>query len=498
VRGPDVPSLQVGLYGKLPSHGDFLRRRVSDDFVGVWDGWLQQCLDASRWALGERWLDVYLTSPAWRFACAAGTCGPAPVVGLMVPSVDRVGRYFPLTLVAELPQTASLIAVAGETEPFFDAAERLLVETLATDQVDFESFDEGVIELGRELESVAAQDRLVLEATAAAVLADDAQAGWQIPLASSSQLTRAFEQLLWQRLSSLHEPLVLWWTEGSSIVEPSCLIARGLPDPDTFAALLDGSWAARRWHSIAAHVETGRAVETLVDEVVLPRFRSAAGTDVGRVRDINQDAFLERPDVGVWAVADGLGGHKHGEIASRMVCDALADLVPDSSFADAIEAVRERMCRVNDHLLRNATRSLSTAGSGSTVVALLARGTRCAVLWAGDSRVYRWRSGRLEQLTRDHSLAASSGSAAGHDAHAVTRAIGGEPALTLDLHVERVRAGDRFLLCSDGLTRVVPEAQIRAWMEHDDIRSAVDGLIDATLDAGAPDNVTVLIVEAIA
>lgn len=497
MRGPDVPSLQVGLYGKLPSHGDFLRRRVSDDFVGVWDGWLQQCLEASRWALGERWLDVYLTSPAWRFACAAGTCGPAPVVGLMVPSVDRVGRYVPLTLVAELPQTASLIAVARETESFFESAERLLVETLAADQVDFETFDEGVIELGHELGCIAGQDQLVLEGAAAAVLADDAQASWQIPLGSSSQLTLAFEQLLWQRLSSLHEPLVLWWTEGSSIVEPSCLVARGLPDPETFAALLDGSWAERRWHSIAAHVETSCAVETLVEDVA-PRFRSAAGTDVGRARDINQDAFLERPDVGVWAVADGLGGHQSGEIASRMVCDALADLVPDSSFADAIEAVRERMCRVNDHLLRATTRSLSTVGSGSTVVALLARGTRCAVLWAGDSRVYRWRSGRLEQLTRDHSLAASDGSAAGHDAHAVTRAIGGEPGLTLDLQVERVRAGDRFLLCSDGLTRVVPEAQICAWMEHDDIRTAVDGLIEATLDAGAPDNVTVLIVEAFA
>src|SRR5215470_6993527 len=77
----------IGFYGKLPSHGDFLRRRVADAFVGVWDGWLQECLAASRAALGESWLDVYLTSPAWRFACAAGASGPAPVVGVMAPSV---------------------------------------------------------------------------------------------------------------------------------------------------------------------------------------------------------------------------------------------------------------------------------------------------------------------------------------------------------------------------------------------------------------------------
>ena len=100
------PGMEVGFYGKLPSHGDFLRRRVSDAFVGVWDGWLQECIAASRAILGERWLDVYLTSPAWRFACAAGTFGAAPIAGVMVPSVDRVGRYFHLTFVAELPPGA--------------------------------------------------------------------------------------------------------------------------------------------------------------------------------------------------------------------------------------------------------------------------------------------------------------------------------------------------------------------------------------------------------
>jgi serine/threonine protein phosphatase PrpC len=114
------------------------------------------------------------------------------------------------------------------------------------------------------------------------------------------------------------------------------------------------------------------------------------------------------------------------------------------------------------------------------------------VLWAGDSRAYRWREGRLEQVTRDHSFAETEGV----PSTAITRAVGGESTLLLDLYRDRVHAGDRFLLCSDGLTRTVPDAQIRAWMEHENIREAVDGLIKATLDAGAPDNVTALIVEA--
>ena len=488
--------MEVGLYGKLPSHGDFLRRRTSDAFVDRWDGWLQGCMAASRSALGDRWLDVYLTSPAWRFVCASGICGSTPVLGLMVPSVDRVGRYFPLTLVVELPADISVFAAATDSAPFFDSAERLLIETLAADYVDFEAFDERVISLADELLPLTSQRRVVLDPAAASILNGDAQTSWQVPIGSTEDLAPVFGQLLSHRLSAMYDPLVLWWTEGSSIVEPSCLIAKGLPRPDAFGALLDGSWAQHRWRSIAAQVDrTMDPEDTFVDDTAMIGFRSAAATDVGRARDNNQDAFLEQEEMGLWAVADGLGGHRDGQVASRMVCDALAGLVPGSSFDTTIETARERIHEVNEHLLRSSTRAAVTDRSASTVVVLLVRGPRCAILWAGDSRVYRWRTGRLERLTRDHSLV-ESGAAAGRDeSHIVTRAVGVEPGLSLDLCRDRVRPGDRFLLCSDGLTRMVPEDQIEMWMGKPDIRTSVDGLIQATLDAGAPDNVTVVIVE---
>jgi type VI secretion system protein ImpM len=483
--------VDVGLYGKLPSHGDFLRRRTSDAFVSAWDAWLQDCMTASRASLGNRWLDVYLTSPVWRFAAEGGACGPVPVIGVVVPSVDRVGRYFPLTIVAELPPDTKLPRI-GAVTPFFTQAERLIIETLEAEYVDFEVFDQQVSHLADHLAFVGVPQPVVLDRSAVSILDGDSVGYWQLPIGAAEDLGSAFEQLMLQRLSAAYNPLMVWCTDGSSVVEPSWLVVRGLPHPDTFVALLDGSWTQHRWRPVLARVDRPGDDEPLVQERRLS-FRSAAASDVGRVRHVNQDSFIERTEVGLWAVADGLGGHSDGEHASRMVCDALADLTP-SSFEETIDAVRARMQEVNDHLLLAATRSLLGERSGSTVVALIARGSKCAILWAGDSRVYRWRTGRLEQLTTDHSPVSLPGGPT--QSNAVTRAVGAQSTLDLDLCCEQVRPGDRFLLCSDGLTRTVPEPQIKELVENADIRNSVAGLVSATLAAGAPDNVTALVVEA--
>jgi serine/threonine protein phosphatase PrpC len=248
-----------------------------------------------------------------------------------------------------------------------------------------------------------------------------------------------------------------------------------------------------RWASADVRVSRERTEATARTDESQLAYRSAAASSVGRVRRINQDCFIEHPQSGLWVVADGVGGHRDGDAASRMVCDAFADFLQTGSFDDTIQAVGDRMDDVNAQLVRSAAASLLGDASSSTVVVLLVRGSRCAVLWAGDSRAYRWRDGRFIQLTRDHSV-----EQAGSDSHAITKAVGAQRRLELEVRRDEVRPGDRFLLCSDGLTRVLPDAQIGAALDGQEPAAAVQLLIQATLDGGAPDNVTALLVEATA
>jgi serine/threonine protein phosphatase PrpC len=245
----------------------------------------------------------------------------------------------------------------------------------------------------------------------------------------------------------------------------------------------------------------GRAIvfeNALVEDFEL-NYLSAGLTHKGFVRPTNQDAIVDKPAARLWAVADGMGGHRDGDVASRMVCQALAGFKPRVKFEDAIDDVRRRIGAVNDLLYAASVRAINPVRSGTTVVAMLAQRTRCAMLWAGDSRAYRLRSGQLTQLTTDHTWAAELNlvEPTGEEVdHAITRAVGGERHLMLDLKCERVCRGDRYLLCSDGLTREVPVDLIADVLGTGDVQQAARTLIDVTLRAGARDNVSVVVIEA--
>jgi protein phosphatase/serine/threonine-protein phosphatase Stp1 len=227
-----------------------------------------------------------------------------------------------------------------------------------------------------------------------------------------------------------------------------------------------------------------------------PGLVSSCATHAGAVRTRNEDSLVHRPDIGLWAVADGAGGHGAGDVASQAVAAALESIPAGLSASELLAQVRLRLTETHAELQR-----LARAGGGgriiaTTVVALLARHGHFACLWAGDSRAYLLRDGVLQRVTRDHSLVqemVDQGTLTEEEAelhpqaNVILRAVGAAGELVLDKVSGRLVAGDRLMLCSDGLFKALPEAEI-AEMLRDGADAAA--LVEAAVARGARDNVS--------
>ncbi|UYP30619.1 serine/threonine-protein phosphatase [Pseudomonas sp. Z8(2022)] len=233
-------------------------------------------------------------------------------------------------------------------------------------------------------------------------------------------------------------------------------------------------------------------------------WRSAARTDTGKVRARNEDAFLALPEEGLWVVADGMGGHQNGALASRLIVEQLAEL-PEGSLDQRLVDLRQCLHRLNHRLGQELTVTADRSDTviGSTVVALLLDGERAVCVWAGDSRCYLWRGSRLYQLSRDHSLVQqlideqglAPQEAARHPAaHALTRAVGASETLQLDILELDVLPGDVFLLCSDGLYQGVPADELGACLNLPSPHLAVERLFQRALDGPARDNLSAVVI----
>ena len=227
---------------------------------------------------------------------------------------------------------------------------------------------------------------------------------------------------------------------------------------------------------------------------------TAAGlSDPGPARSTNEDAFLDRADLGLWAVADGLGGHADGARASRLVVDGLDRIEPTGDARRLLGAVEASLATTHARLLADAR---GAELSASTVVVLLVAGGHWALLWAGDSRGYHWRRGRLELLSHDHShvqelvdrgLVGAEAAKTHPYANQITRAVGVGESLALDTATGSAAPGDVFLLCSDGLSGVLDEPAMAAELVHPPAE-AVARLVRLALAAGSTDNVTAVVV----
>ena len=370
----DVASLMqtasaAGFYGKLPCKGDFLQRRLSQEFVDAWDSWLQQCLVASREQLQARWLDFYLTSPVWRFAVAEGVCGSGAYAGVMVPSVDRVGRYFPFTLAVQLNTEDCLLDLASEAaRRWFESAESLLLGALEAHDLDLSWFDEQVLALGAPLGEA---DTAEFSHLRAAIPTAGQPLPWQVPLQNVHSLQRAVNVFAVRELERTVRPLTLWWTDGSDAVVPCWLIDRGLPAPHGFAAMIAG-----RWQDAASPNPAPPNVRQ-EEGVSIVAYQSAVSRGVDAAQSVY---FVSRPDAGLWGVA---------------AAQTVADILHDVPAAGSLTVLAQETGRALETLRR---RAVDKGAVDTRAVVFLRHSGECAVVCAGEVQAARVRSREVTNI----------------------------------------------------------------------------------------------------
>ncbi len=224
------------------------------------------------------------------------------------------------------------------------------------------------------------------------------------------------------------------------------------------------------------------------------KLRFAATTNAGNRTGANEDHIGWNEAAGLWVVADGMGGHAAGEVASEITVAATLKWAVEFRLADSL-------LKAHEAVVDAAAADERRTGMGSTVVALRRDGTHAEIGWIGDSRAYLWRAGKLTQLTRDHSLTQALTERLGSDTviadHRILIQAVGMESPQPEVVFQSIQVGDIFLLASDGLTTEVPDPQISALLQGaTDPQAAVDALLAAALDHGGGDNVSIIVIEA--
>ncbi len=554
-------SLESGFYGKLPSLGDFASRRLQQDFISSWDNWLQSSLAVSQEVLGEQWLKSYLISPIWRFALSPGLCGKDAWLGIVMPSVDRVGRYFPLTIACKVNAKTSLIHTFSEASDWFEELESVAISALEND-LAVEAFDSLVRNISG-CELTLKNNSHLLPADNPSV---DKSTVYLDLKHSNARFDQMYSDISSQLLSTYLPGHSLWCTSGAEDISPAFLAFNGLPPASTYVEMITGQFQQSEMELsqtpitqsteplitqtaqssgssgqtsvlqtdeilentildnplLITSVENEEVMNEVVEQnpnssnsnpnsiVSTPAQRtmqnaweSFSRTDTGRVRKINEDSILDRPDLGVWLVADGMGGHEAGDVASRKIIKTINELTFSDSLDLAIPEVTVALQSVNNELRDLAARRYGQQIIGSTVVALIAGESQFGYLWAGDSRLYCLRDKKLLQLTIDHcseqeemtdilNLGAKTEL---KQNNVITRAVGAFDELELDYQVVDIQSGDIFLLSSDGLDKELSFKQIEQVLVENKCSDSANILTDQVLSLGARDNVSVIVVE---
>lgn len=250
----------IGVYGKIPSHGDFINQNLPRDFLDVWDRWLQQSILASQEVLGKEWLAHFLISPVWRFVLPTGCTNQQSWAGIMLPSVDRVGRYYPLTLVAPLPKNVGVFEYLANSEHWFQWLEEIAIMTLEKG-LDVDALMQALnqnsvsIDFTTEMALALASKRHLQHVVPLDSFSDfdsSGSADRSLPeeVSARHSLTGVMPMLCDALLKPQPSSFSLWWTKGGEHVESALLLSDQLPRARSYTALLNGQWQNWHWPSL--------------------------------------------------------------------------------------------------------------------------------------------------------------------------------------------------------------------------------------------------------
>lgn len=229
----------VGYYGKIPSKGDFLTQSLPRSFVDPWDMWLRDALANSKMRLGDDWMEYYLTTPLYQYALSPGVCGNQVWLGVMMASVDSVGRYFPMTICKSFSEASNPLILLESNREWFEVAQALLLSCL-DDDFSLSDFEEKLSQLGADDND----STITLKKTSMNRFKDSA---WNFPVHEKERLGVVYPELVNSMLTTFYLSYSLWRTYGSDVIAPGFVISEGLPPHDSITAFMDGQWEKWGW-----------------------------------------------------------------------------------------------------------------------------------------------------------------------------------------------------------------------------------------------------------